>query len=232
MVKKNKNLHLDDIRSHLRSAEQLCEEKGVPFVAAIEKESGALFKYSAATDKSGERLVNAAGNLAAERPAKAKGDNMPNMTKTSGTKIQRALSTVRTEGTEALWRTAATQTVMAVHAPILAALKRQHLSEGVIEGIRSFLETDIGRATIAVLLGTALQNIPTFGNNPKVQRLASEIRIYGMTTCGNVVANIVMDPIRGVLTDLISAIPEEAPEQAEEVEVATSERSSSMRIAE
>ena len=237
MAKKAKDIsYLDDIRTHLREAETIAEEEGIPFVAAIEKDSGALFKYSANQDKSGERLVNAF-QILEKKPESKKdlkdGDKMASVVK-DGTKIQRALSTVKTEGTEALWRTAASQTVLAVYDPLLAALKRQHLSQGVIDGVKTFLETEIGRATVAMLLGIALQNIPNFGSNPKVQRLASEMRIYGMTIGGNMIAGIVMDPLRGFMSDLIAGLPEAVVTETveeESVEELAANKHSSVRIA-
>ena len=125
-----------------------------------------------------------------------------------------ALTTVKVEGTEAVWRTAANQAVMAVREPLIAALRRKGVSETVLGSVGEFLQTEIGMAAIALLLGTALSNIPSFGNNPKVAKLSSEMRIQGMATAGNLLAEMVTGPMRGIMTDLIQGIPEveELPE--------------------
>ena len=136
-----------------------------------------------------------------------------------------ALGTVKVEGTEAMWMTAATQTTLTVRAPLIAALRKNKVPESVLTTIGEFLDTEAGLATLSYLLGTGMSNIPSFGNNPKVAKLSSEMRIQGMTIVGNMLAEIVTGPMREVLSGVIAGIPEEV-ESVEEVSASTSSKSS------
>ena len=227
-----------------------CIEKRLPFVGAVQQKDGKIFRTnsykSLEEDEVDVRLFDVWENLSQDPNVSHKSNfnadkEIPNnvakpekttMEKPTASLVQRTLATVKTEGTEAIWRTAAAQTLTVVQAPLIAALKRQGVSEGVLGFVGIFLETEMGRGLLALLLGTALSNIPNFGNNPKVQRLASELRIMGMASYGNLIAGVVIDPLREMMVNVISGLPEEqaAPiaESSDEEEAATSHKTNSI----
>lgn len=209
--KHNKKV-VEKVRAKLREAEAICEDHGIGFVAALEKSDKTLIKYN--TEGINERLGNAYDALDRDghSPKASEGrKTMMTKTTTKGTMIQNAITTVKTEGSEALWRTAATQAVRAAYEPLMAALRRQNISGETLAAISFFLQSELGQGAVAMLLGTVLSNVPgKFGKSDKMIRLAKEMRILGMTVYSNTIADLFLDPIRGFFVDMLETLPEVA----------------------
>lgn len=128
--------------------------------------------------------------------------------------------TLQSDATEAAWRTAGNQLVKLTREPLVGLLSR-HLGpddESMRKKIADFLATEAGTALLAGLLSIGLSALPTTGNEAP-QRLARELRVKAMADMGDVVADVVMGPLRQVLAFYIqdmanapSTSPPELPE--------------------
>jgi hypothetical protein len=127
--------------------------------------------------------------------------------------------TLQSDATEAAWRTAGNQLVKLTREPLVGLLSR-HLGpddESLRKKIADFLATEAGTALLAGLLSIGLSAMPTStGDAP--QRLARELRVKAMADMGDLVADVVMGPLRQVmafyLQDLANA-PAPPPELTE-----------------
>jgi hypothetical protein len=127
--------------------------------------------------------------------------------------------TLQSDATEAAWRTAGNQLVKLTREPLVALLSR-HLGpddESMRKKIADFLATEAGTALLAGLLSIGLSAMPTStGDAP--QRLARELRVKAMADMGDLVADVVMGPLRQVmafyLQDMANA-PAPPPELTE-----------------
>jgi hypothetical protein len=124
--------------------------------------------------------------------------------KTSPTMIK----TLTADATEAAWRTAGSQFVRLVRDPMCGLLAR-HLGPddpALRARIASFLETEIGTSLLAALLSAGLGTLPaSAGNVP--HRLARELRVRSMADAGNVVADVLMEPLRQVMQMYLQDLP-------------------------
>ncbi|MCU0655086.1 MAG: sulfite exporter TauE/SafE family protein [Polyangiaceae bacterium] len=124
--------------------------------------------------------------------------------------------TLQSDATEAAWRTAGNQLVKLTRDPLVGVLSR-HLGpddEAMRKKIADFLTTEAGTALLAGLLSIGLSAMPTTAGDAP-QRLARELRVKAMADMGDLVADVVMGPLRQVmafyLQDLANA-PAPAPE--------------------
>lgn len=110
------------------------------------------------------------------------------------------LEKIQLEATDAAWRTAGSQFVKLTREPLVGLLTR-HLAPGD-DAFRAraavFLETELGGAILASLLSAALSTLPsTAGEVP--QKLARELRVRAMSETGDVLADLLMGPLRQVI---------------------------------
>ena len=107
---------------------------------------------------------------------------------------------LQSDATEAAWRTAGNQLVKMTRDPLVGVLSR-HLGpddEAMRKKIADFLSTEAGTALLAGVLSIGLSAMPgTTGEAP--QRLARELRVKAMADMGDLVADVVMGPMRQVL---------------------------------
>src|ERR1019366_7703315 len=127
------------------------------------------------------------------------------------TAIQVAYNTVKSDGTDAAWRVAAKQAAKSVKAPVVAALQRTTLPTGGIGFFVSQFDTDNGEAVLAFVLGTVMGYVPQLGTDPKFIRLARELRVLGMDRFLSKVADVMLNPLREQLVEIVKAIPFETP---------------------
>lgn len=108
--------------------------------------------------------------------------------------------TLQSDATEAAWRTAGHQLVKLTREPLVGLLSR-HLGpddESMRKKIADFLATEAGTALLAGMLSIGLSAMPTnAGDAP--QRLARELRVKAMADMGDLVADVVMGPLRQVM---------------------------------
>ena len=126
------------------------------------------------------------------------------------------LKTLQTDATDAAWRTAGSQFVKLAREPLVAILSR-HLGpddESLRGRIAAFMETEVGTAMLTALLSVGLSTLPTTGS-PVPEKLARELRIRAMADTADVVADVLVGPLRQVvalyLKDVTPALQNSIP---------------------
>lgn len=114
---------------------------------------------------------------------------------------------------DAAWRTGTGQFVKLARDP-LAALISRHLGPGdeSLRGkIAAFLETELGTALVSALLSAGLSALPNgtsrmIGLSPaQLARLTQELRVKAMADAGDVVADLLMGPLRQLFVAMIAS---------------------------
>lgn len=122
------------------------------------------------------------------------------------------VKTLQADAVDAAWRTAASQFVKLTREPLVAVLQR-HLAPGdesMRAKIAAFLETDVGTSLLASMLSIGLAAMPNnAGDVP--QRLSRELRIKAMTDMGDLVADVLMGPLRQVISLYLQDMPVNTP---------------------
>ncbi len=116
---------------------------------------------------------------------------------------------IKDNANEAKYRIGAKQLVKLVRDPV-AALVARKLGAGDDESLRKklsiFLMTDVGTAMLEGLLGGALSGLPI--ESETREKLARELRVDSMSRLGDSLADVVMDPLRQVITMYLKDMPE------------------------
>jgi hypothetical protein len=122
-------------------------------------------------------------------------------------KKKELLKLLEGEATDAGWRLAGKQFLKMTREPIIAFLSRQlGDDESIRAKVAAFLETDLGEALFASMISMGLSMLPeTTGEIPK--RLAKELRVHAMTDVGDVVADLLMGPLRQVAVMYLQNVP-------------------------
>jgi hypothetical protein len=122
------------------------------------------------------------------------------------------------------------QFVKLTREPLVGLLTR-HLAPGddaFRAKVAAFLETELGAALVASLLAAALPAMPaTAGEVP--QKLARELRVRAMADAGDVMADLLMGPLRQVIAlylqdpagaaPTIASLPEGSVESLDDTQV-------------
>jgi hypothetical protein len=141
----------------------------------------------------------------------------PTMTTTPKPPI---MKTLQNDAVDAAWRTAASQFVKLTREPLVAVLSR-HLGpddESMRKKIADFLSTEVGTALLTSVLSVGLSAMPATGNEAP-QRLARELRVKAMTDMGDVVADVLMGPLRQVMSLYLQGVPANLPAEHEPPEL-------------
>lgn len=120
--------------------------------------------------------------------------------------VSQALTVVKADGVDAAWRTAAKQASRAVRAP-LAALLGKSLPGGVVGLVLGQLDTEGGEALLSFVIGHTMSYVPQFSCDPKLMRLAKEMRVQGMSYFTDLLADAVLAPLREQLVEVVKLIP-------------------------
>jgi hypothetical protein len=181
---------------------------------------------SAAARAAGIEVQKAArSDDSARANSKSKLEDVPVVNKSSP-----LIDTLKTDATDAAWRTAGSQFVKLTREPLVGLLTR-HLAPGddaFRAKIAAFLETELGAALVASMLAAALSAMPaTAGEVP--QKLARELRVRAMADAGDVMADLLMGPLRQVISlylqdpagaaPTIASLPEGVSESLEDTHV-------------
>ena len=149
------------------------------------------------------------------------------------------VKTLQTDAMDAAWRTAATQFVKLTREPLVAVLQR-HLGpedESMRAKIAAFFDTEVGAALLSSLLSLGLAAMPgAAGEVP--QRLSRELRVRAMANMGDLVADVLMGPLRQVMALYLqdmppvpaSSEPAELPEASEPHELRSPSNVVSMAV--
>ncbi len=108
---------------------------------------------------------------------------------------------------DAAYRVAGTQATKAVKTAILTAMKNKGSDNGTLTAIAGFLDTEFGTALISAGLGVGLNYVPHLNEDPRVQRVAEELRIGGIAVAGNAIIGEAMAHILPAITDALKDLP-------------------------
>jgi hypothetical protein len=115
------------------------------------------------------------------------------------------LDTLQSDASDAAWRLAGSQFLKLSREPLVGLLQR-HLGPedtALRARIATFLETPLGNAVLGSLLSVGLAALPpSMGDKPG--RLAKELRVKAMTDAGELVADVLMGPLRQVISTYLS----------------------------
>lgn len=134
---------------------------------------------------------------------------------------------VKADAVQAAYRVAATQMSNGTKAAILTIMEKNGQGSDRIAALSDLLNTEFGNALVSLLLGVGLNYAPMLSDDPRAQKLATEFRINGMATAGNAVMDTAMQHFLPVITNALSALPEETTQKriasvpAEEIEEET-----------
>lgn len=115
----------------------------------------------------------------------------------------------RTKGetVEAAYRVGAKQLTNAVKAGIVQAMKSNGMDDGKLGALTELLDSELGHALISAGMGFIVPQIPMVGDDARAQRLCTELRIGGMETVGNLVADTVMTQLLPIVTGTLAKLP-------------------------
>jgi hypothetical protein len=121
---------------------------------------------------------------------------------------QTIVKTLQIDATDAAWRTAGSQFVKLAREPLVGVLSR-HLGPddpSFRARVAAFLETEIGTALLASMLSAGLAAMPAVAGDVP-QRLSRELRVRAMADAGDVVAEVLMGPLRQVMSLYLRDMP-------------------------
>lgn len=119
------------------------------------------------------------------------------------------VKTLKTDGEDALWRLAGSQFVKTTRAPLVGLLTRHLAPDGddaLCARIAAFLETELGGAMLSALLSVGLSSLPATVGTEVPQRLAREFRVRAMAGGAEAVAEVLMAPLREVMTTYLKDV--------------------------
>lgn len=123
-------------------------------------------------------------------------------------KINPMLKTLEVDATDAAWRMAGSQFVKLARDPVVALLSR-HLGPddpSLRARIAAFLETELGASLMSGILSVGLSAMPLPANDVS-HRLSRELRVRAMAGTGDVIADVLMGPLRQVAVTYLQAAP-------------------------
>ncbi len=137
---------------------------------------------------------------------------VPSPTKTERTmddkKTNPMLKSLEVDATDAAWRLAGSQFVKLARDPVVALLSR-HLGPddpSLRARIAAFLDTELGASLMSGILSVGLSAIPLPANDVS-HRLSRELRVRAMAGAGDVIADVLMGPLRQVAVTYLQAAP-------------------------
>jgi hypothetical protein len=117
-------------------------------------------------------------------------------------KLDTSLATFKEEGADSLWRAGALEVLDAVKVPAKALIAAHVPSVAA-----AVLDTAYGEAALAYVFGVGLSASP-YGDQPKVQRLAYELRVFGGAVVTRKIFQAVIGPIKDTLFEVLKRLPE------------------------
>lgn len=105
------------------------------------------------------------------------------------------------------YRMAGTQATSLVKQSLISVMRNKGVDGGQLDSFAKFLDTEFGSAIISGILGMGLHYVPHFNEDPRVQRLAEEMRVNGMAIAGNAVIGEVMQHLLPAVSDILQKLP-------------------------
>ena len=157
----------------------------------------------------------------------ARRDDMATPNNTAQNKLQQARQTITLELGDAGWRIAGKQTTLLFRDAVVALLKRTldptDQDASMTSRLVGFFESDLGMALLQGALGTALATVPELPNpaakpyTDVAARLGKECRTEAIALAGNTLVELVMGPLRQVVSGMVQGqqAPAFLPQEAE-----------------
>lgn len=181
--------------------------------------STAQFEKFGANDNAFFAAYNAANAASAKtstnpQPKNAeKKKEITEMATVTGSTNRDLVSTFKADATEAAWRSAASTAVDLVRKPLAAGLEAR-LDSDTAKAASKFLNTPEGEAFLAVLLGSAPLFVDGLNKDPRVVKLAGEMRVQGISVVTDRVLKDLAGPIVEAFTKAVAGLPELPAKQA------------------
>jgi hypothetical protein len=113
----------------------------------------------------------------------------------------------KTEGIDAAYRVGAKQSTNMVKAALVQTMRAKGMDDGKLGALVELFDSELGHAIISASMGLAGPQIPMLSENDKAQRLFKELRIGGMETLGNMLAEVVTAALMPILTEQLAKLP-------------------------
>lgn len=135
---------------------------------------------------------------------------------------------VKSDAEDAAYRIGAFQGSKLLQKGLIELLKKQGMSKKGINSLTELFGTELGRAFLMGTIGVGVTQIPALAAMPKVQRMAKECRVAGMSVAGNFAIDGLVDELVPGLMSLLNSLPEPVVQariatSSEPVEVADDE---------
>lgn len=127
-------------------------------------------------------------------------------------RVNEAMCMVKADGTDALWRTSAKQAVKTAKVPVVAFLGKTKFGGVVAPMAAEFLDTAAGEAALSWVAGNVMAQVPSLNCDPKLRRLAKEMRVMGLEWVSDQLGDLVFSPFRDGLKELVSGLAVDTPE--------------------
>jgi hypothetical protein len=131
--------------------------------------------------------------------------------------------TLKQDVKDAGTRVASRQITSTLKGALVGVMKSNGMRRPQVKAFSEFLETDMGESVINLMLGWGLTYAPMISNDSRVQALAEEMRVDGMSIAGNVIVDSIMENVLPTLMSNIEMLDApkarvELPEEVDEAE--------------
>ena len=148
-----------------------------------------------------------------------------------GNTAMSVMEIIKDRGKKAGIRGTGRQITRGTRAAIISLLKSKGADEGTLAIVAAFLETEFGTGVVSLILGGVLPQIPMLNQDSRVQVLAEEFQVEGLTVVGDAVLGEVMRYFTPVVVDALRGMERiEEETDAEEVET-TATAAAATRVA-
>jgi len=177
------------------------------------KEKAALIEWAELSTEIGEGEAPPEGSLGVtdEQDSQKERSIMSGVVDT----VKAAGATLAKDSQDASWRAAAKQLTKLVREPLVALLHRNlgPSDPSLRVKIAEFLDTEMGSIVVTSLLATGATLVPMPAPmQAQVVRLAQELRVKAMADGMDLTADVVMGPLRAVISTYLQGMPAEAAE--------------------
>ena len=118
---------------------------------------------------------------------------------------------VKVDTGDAGYRVCAKTMSKGIKKAILRAMKDKGVDREKIGAIATLLESTAGEALISILLGYTLTYIPKLNEDVRVERLANEFRVGGMSTAGDYAMDIAFEYFLASINTVMENLPSAPP---------------------
>lgn len=156
---------------------------------------------SVINDTAGKLATEVAKNIVGQKITEVT-NKVVNPQEEKMSKVQQVVNTAKADASKSGVRIARKQLLKLMRDPLVAYLAGNlgDGSESARKKAADFLSSELGEALMSGLVGVGLSTIPdSMGGQYKVM-LAEELRVHGMTEVGDQVADLLMGPLRQVLS--------------------------------